>query len=561
MSHPESSSEFGHYPTPSPQAENWGKRLAQLQVPILSQRQQLQRMLSPSISLLDLEHALAADPLLAWPLLLQAAQLPRMGGQVQGLQHALNLLGLDKAQACIRAHSKLAYDRNQPGHTQYLQALSVGEFAAQLLRLWESPQCPGGTEHMAWSTMLLSLGRYLMPLLEPELTTQLEQRVALGERRSRVEHSLLGCSLAEITIAMLRLKGLPESQWPPMIDSRTPHHIAAAGQYAWTDIMAPERPRHIALWLRRPNTGMLLAHLLAWRAYDGWYEHATWRLLHSVSAYLNQPLNQVVASVHHCAARTSRLQRYTEIVTVGELLLHPPRAPRTFKTPQADNSISVEGNTRIDSNTQAKPQEHVAKTSQALPTTSHTTSQESTTISPDIHHLKQWLKAVQQGQFTDLRALMHSAATSMTKGLGIERCLLLMRPPKSDTLRCYYAHGFAEPDRLRQMTFTEHSDGVLARMMNDGGALKVNADRVGAIKRQLPPPLNTLCLQSGLLLASIHLNHHIVGLLWADTGHAEIQLHDQHYLGFKKVAQAISHGFALQAQGRQSMRTPQTPGA
>lgn len=551
MSHPASMSEIGQFPTPSPQAETWGKRLAELQVPILSQRQQLQRMLSPSISLLDLEHALAADPLLAWPVLLKAAQLPRMGGQVQGLQHALNLLGLDKTQACIRAHSKLAYDRNQPGHTQYLQALSVGEFAAQLLRLWESPQYPGGTEHMAWSTMLLSLGRYLMPLLEPQLMAQLEQRVALGERRSRVEQSLLGCSLAEITIAMLRLKGLPESQWPPMIDSRTPRHIAAAGHFAWTGIMAPELPRHIALWLRRPNTGMLLAHLLAWRAYDGWYDRATWRLFHAVSAYLNQPLSQVVASVHHCAARTSRLQRHTEIVTVGELLLHPPRAPRTFNTGLAKSPY-------FDSREQTESQGGVTE-AQVLQTAGSHVAQ-NTTTPPDIHHLKQWLKAVQQGQYADLRTLMHSSAIAMTKGLGIERCLLLMRPPRSEALRCYYAHGFVDPDRLRQLTLTAHSDGVLARMMNDGGALKVNADRVNAIKRQLPPPLNTLCLQSGLLLASIHLNHHIVGLLWADTGHAEIQLHDQHYLGFKKVAQAISHGFALQAKERQVMRSPQPPG-
>ncbi|ODC04192.1 hypothetical protein BFW38_12290 [Terasakiispira papahanaumokuakeensis] len=548
MSHPESMSEIGQFPAPSPQAETWGKRLAELEAPILSQRQQLQRMLSPSISLLDLEHALAADPMLAWPVLLKAAQLPRIGGQVQGLQHALNLLGLDKTQACIRAHSKPAYDRNQPGHTHYLQALSVGEFAAQLLRLWESPQYPGGTEHMAWSTMLLSLGRYLMPLLEPKLMAQLERRVALGERRSRVEHSLLGCNLAEITIAMLRLKGLPESQWPPMIDSRTPRHIAAAGHFAWTDIMAPELPRHIALWLRRPNTGMLLAHLLAWRAYDGWYDRATWRLLHTVSAYLNQPLSQVVASVHHCAARTSRLQRHTEIVTVGELLLHPPRAPRTLNTDPTESRSHTES-------------QRAATAAPALQTTSHDDALNVTTPAPDIHHLKQWLKAVQQGQYTDLRALMHSAAITMTKGLGIERCLLLMRPPKSEALRCYYAHGFVEPDHLRQLTLTEHSDGVLARMMNDGGALKVNADRVNAIKRQLPPPLNTLCLQSGLLLASIHLNHHVVGLLWADTGHAEIQLHDQHYLGFKKVAQAISHGFALQAKGRQAIRTSQPPGS
>lgn len=165
----------------------WRKRLGDVQLPIFSAPSTLEAMLVPSISLQALGQHLEADLPLALEVLLVAVRRPQLDGDVQGLQHALNVLGSERTQAIVRARSKRMFNPDKPAHRGLAQAISVSRLAALLIMTLESPTVAGNSGYLGWVTLLLGLragGWRLQPPRSATRSSRVQISASAGPRSS-----------------------------------------------------------------------------------------------------------------------------------------------------------------------------------------------------------------------------------------------------------------------------------------------------------------------------------------------------------------------------------------
>lgn len=547
----------------------WRSQLSQAPLPVLSDDEALAALLLPSASLQQIQAGLQADLPLALDAVLLAARLPRIQGEVQGLQHALNVLGAEKVQHLVRARSKRPLDPARPAHRACLQAIAVSRFAARLVDSWERPKLgkvPGGNpEYLEWVALLLGLARWKLPLLAPELHLQVERRARAGERRARVEAELLGCSIDELNAALLEDAGLPTDAL--LRKAVTPHSalLGAAAGHAWTAALAPELPPAVARWLRQRTTVSVLAHLLAWSIHDGWYSRRTLLLLRTLSAHLNQPLERVTAGVRATALRASRAPEFVGRVFVpAQQLFWPPAPPRSLQrtrpvgaagalvppaTPARPAATSAAAaaapaarETVVYSGFAATPTPAPAR---GAPAPHSVAAAATTTAQPDADVVHAFSQNCLHGRYGDLRQFMTATSLTLEKGLGLRRCLLFLKAANTDRLGCYFAHGFDGLVEARKLGAPAADDNLVARIFaRSGGSLWIDHARVAAARLQLPAELRPYAPAGGFLLGTIQLKERPVGVIWADGGDCSTPLGAQHYAQFRHMIHHFGSEFS-----------------
>lgn len=565
----------------------WRQRLGAVTLPLLSSADAVEQLLSAAVSLQQIARLLADDPSLALEIVIAAARLPGARDDVQGMQHALNLLGVKRIQAVVRARTTRLLNGESVAHRDSLQAIATSRFAASLVSRWEEPRVPGSSELLSCVTLLLGLARWKLPLAAPQLSRQLEQRVARGERRSRVEHELLGCSMDSLNQAVLIDAGFPPDSLLLRAIDPDSRVLAQASRHAWTDTMAPELPPTIARWLRQRTSPCLIAHLLAWAAHDGWYEPRTQTLLRVVSARNNTPLARVISTTHRTAAHVSRrLERHAGLIfTPAEQLFWPPRPPRSLhprlaatavapaaaRLTPADATTPSQGRVTAPTTTPpitptATPTKTPAPTPTSTPTlTATATAKTDAPAAPgkrvaappaaadanlraDPRRLHAFIHKCRENEFSDLRQLMLEATTALDKGMGLQRSLVFLRPGNSEQVRCFVKHGFGDEQSSASLAVPANSDNLFMRLLQQGGTLRVDAATAEAATRQLPEMLRPLVSPSGFALTCIKMNDRPLGLIWADSGHPRIEVDAAQYDVLRVVTGHFNDVFARLAR-------------
>lgn len=311
----------------------WRARLGQAPLPLLSTPEALEEMLSASVSLQRMAALLQSDPVLTVDLVLAAARLPAVAGEVAGVQHALNLLGLNRVQALIRARSVRLLREDSAAHRGFAQAVVTSHFAASLVLGWSDPRQPGEAESLACMTLLLGLARWKLPLADLATHQRIEARVAQGERRGRVEADALGCDPGELARALLLDAGLPEQGTLLGVIQPDRTMLARGARKAWTGALAEELSPELGRWLYQRTVPCVLAHLVAWAGCDAWYSPRSRFLQRVLSARGRKPLNEVVAALHQQAVRASRAmpQLAGWVLAPGTRLFWAPLPPRSLR--------------------------------------------------------------------------------------------------------------------------------------------------------------------------------------------------------------------------------------
>ena len=544
--------------------EYWRGHLYQAQIPVLSTGEARDTLLLPSATLQQVYRVLNADLPLALDAVVMAARLPRIDGEVQGLQHALNVLGTDKVQSLVRTRMKRPFDAGRPAHRACLQAIATSRLAAALVESWEWPNPGGNGEYLQWVALLLGLARWKLPLVAPEVHLQIERRARAGEHRARVERELLGCSIDELNAAVARDIGLPADAM--LLRAITPdsHMLAASAACAWAASMAPELPVKVARWLRQRTTVSVLAHMLAWSATDGWYSRRTLLLMRVVSAHLNQPLDRVIAGVHQTAVRASRAPEFAGLCfTPAQQLFWPPAPPRSLRArsrpaaadtqaPPAANPAPAQEIARPPAHPAAAPQNAAPGAREVVSYSGFASSDAATGTTPpavpaapgasapapapDVDIVEACSQNCQHGRYPDMRAFLLATGQTLEKGLGLQRCLLFLKPPRATQLNCFFAHGWGGAVEARKLSVAAGDENLLARIVSrSGGSLWVTPAKLPAARGQLPEVLKALAPEGGFLLGTLHLQDRPVGVMWADGGAASAALGEQHYAEFRHM--------------------------
>lgn len=548
--------------------EIWRNRLASVTLPMLSGPDAVEELLSATVNLDRMARLLDRDPPLALDIVLAAGRLPNAPSTVQSLQHALNLMGMHRVQNFIRARSARPFDPQSRSHRMFLQAVTVGRFAASLVARWEEKRAPGSSAYLACVSLLLGLARWKLPLADPRLAREIEERVWAGERRSVVEIELLGCSMGDLNGAVLIDAGFPPDS--PLLKSFIPDNamlLAAAG-CAWTEQLAAEVPAPVGRWLRQTTMPALLAHLLAWAAQDGWYENRTLLYLKVVSARENKHLDLIITDVHRTAVfATKSLGEFASLVlSPAEQLLFPPRGPRQLpgqlETPAHDESAesrpkpprirsAPDEAKPVAARRTAEPPTSTPKASRQLAMQSTTADEPalagpratSATRGADAALVQDFLRSCRENRYKDLRQLMQSTGEVLDKGLSLRRSMVFLLPANSSHLSCYMRHGFSPEQSSLQIALPTTETNLIIRLLEQGGSIHITGSRVAGAQRQLPAILRDLICPSGLGLTAIRMNGKAVGLIWADTGITTTEIQASQYEALRIIGANFSAAF------------------
>ncbi len=502
----------------------WRERLAGVQLPVLSGQAAREAMLLPTASLQDLGRLLLADAPLALDMLRAAARVTNRRDDVQGLQHALAVLGVERVQAIARVRMKRLFEPNNPGHAGAAQAVAVGRFAGMLVDAWEVNRIPGNSDYLPWVIHLLGLARAKLPLAAPALWREIETRVAEGEHRAQVERSLLGVGIDVLNHELLLHGGFTEDEVVAGSLRVDGARLVAAARYAWEGPFAPELPAPLARWLRGRNLRAALAYLLAWSAWDGWYGRRTRLLLKAVSAALGQPLDRVVTTTHQVAVRASRgLAWSAGMRSPAESLFWPPLPPRRLRRRPVETPAPAASPTRAPAAVRG--------------------------LQPDMMMVAAFIGNCRDGHYRALRDLVVATRQVLADGLGLTRCMLFLHMARSPDLVCYLAHGFTPPVVARELLMPVDAANLVTRVFNESGSLQIGPGRVDAARRQLPPCLQALVPAGGFLLSGMRMQSRPIGVLWADGG-ADTAPGDAQYAAFRRLAQHFGSAFARLAEER-----------
>ena len=488
----------------------WLERLAAVRLPWLSPPPALQRMLGVNISVRDLLELIEADLPLAVEVIVIAGRALRPSGKpLQGLQHAVSLLGIERVQALIRARRDTPLDCTQPAHHAALQAMATTRLACLFTNHWTASHAGTDPEPLIWNTALLDLVRWKLPLAAPREAAEIERQVAAGQRRTTVERELLGTTLDALTPAHLNALGLPQAAHP-----LPPRALAEAARYAWTGPVTPEVPTACLQALQQPGAVCGIAQGLALSVQDSWYSGRTRTWIAVAAVYMNQPQDRLRADLLQLALHASRELSFTRsLVAPAARLLWPPPRPRQALPARRD---------RIDPGAHARP----------TPPRPMNPVKDAGEVPP-----------------RDLRALFSSAIQTLTQTLGLRRCALFLKASEGPHLGCVFAHGFEGTAVVRGLTVLVEDGHLPHRLLQHaGGFLWVRDTQVSAARQLLPAVLAPLAPDSGLALGVVDMDGQPKGLWWADTGGADHPLDEATCAALKQFTRSFGADFTRLAR-------------
>lgn len=514
--------------------QRWQQRLADVRLPLLSAQADVVRMLGNRLSVHELVERIELDLPLAVDVMVAASNTLRSSGKpLQGLQHAVNLLGMDRVQALVRARQAHTLDRSKPGHGMALQAMATSRFAGIVLMDWTARHPGTNAEHLYWVTALMGLARWKLPLIAPQLAQSIEHRVAAGEPRGAVEHALLGCAVEAINTAHLLDLGLPDVADLRQRMAMDPKLLATAARMAWTEQAPPDVTPAVGRWLHQPTSASPLAYALALSAQDSWYSKRTHTLMAVASVHLSQHWEQTRKDTRRLALVASREGTYYPSVTApaARLLWSPPE-PRKFTDVAKSQTVKLA----------SKPQP-------AQAAVTGTTAPAGKQVKSASEWLQDYERQCNQRQHADLKSFMAATIKTLEHGLGLQRCALFLKPSGTDELSCFLAHGFGTALVSRQLSLPAGGEHLLTRLMgHPEGALCITGKQTEAARRQLPKALALLTLPSGLMLGTVHIQQRPMGIWWADTGQHDEPVDAVRYAGFQRVTHIFGREFTRLVQ-------------
>lgn len=532
------------FSTPQTSAQSalrsWQLRLADVRLPLLSPPQALQRMLGSRLSVRGLLDLIEADLALAVEVMLAASNTLRSSGKaLRGLQHAVNLLGVERVQTLVRSRQTDPLDLARPGHQLALQAIANSRLACLFTNHWAARQAITDPDALIWTTALLGVVRWKLPLTAPDLAADIERRVAAGHRRATAERALLGVSLDELSVAQLHALHVSADENAPTHRSLPPKLLARAARLAWTGQIAPDMPPQLQRQLRQPEVTCSLAHGLATSLQDSWYSPHSRTLMAAASVHTHQTLHDLRTDLLQLALLASRESGFTcaLVAPAARLLWERPRL-------RAAGAQARTGGT-LPAASKPVPQRPTGAT--AVPALGGSTPT-GTPAANDQRVAEQAVAAYAQrcrrGFHADLRTLMKDTVQTMEKQLGLRRCALFLKPAGSEQVHCHFAHGFGGALVSGSPALPAAQTNVLTRLLKTPAAsLRIKPVQAPTARQQMPPPLAPLVLASGVALATVDIGQQPMGVWWADTGLAERALDDAEYAAFQCLVRMFGTTF------------------
>jgi hypothetical protein len=502
--------------------ERWRERLRSVRIPRLASDVDVAALGGEQVAPKRLLQHARREPGFALELLRLANARLRADDLPRGVEHALKLAGQSQLRTLLRMPGAPRFDARAPGHLGCLQAMATTRLASLYLQGWLRHTLASDEDSRLAVLQVLDVVRWKLPLLEPELATEIEARVFNGERRARVESELLDCDPQ--LLAQLHLQDLGFAEVPAHASSlQLPPRLWAQAVFCGrrgNEETTPDPEPTLALALRERLLGCSLAQQLALSTQVDWYSRRTADLVAAAATWLGRPRSQILRGLQRQAVYASGELVFTQRLRAPAVgLLWPPRPPRTMGAQAAKAGDAAHGPLSVAATARrpepALPEDPVARC----------------------------LLRCEQQAHVDVPALLAEVLRAFRQ-LGLQRCALFLRQSGSARLGSYFSSGFEPALAPRGLAFEPGAVGLLPRLLaQPGNAFWLQPAMLAGIASKLPAPLAAWPMAGGFALAAVASSGHAFGFWWVDSA-ARGGLDADSFAAFRRLAQAFGPEFA-----------------
>ncbi|MFN7784654.1 MAG: hypothetical protein ACK5PG_18215 [Lysobacterales bacterium] len=475
------------------------------------------------------------EPSLALSILQAANAKTSADDELRGLQQCIHHLGSGGVQRLLRDLPRLRYDRESPGHRLSLQAMATSRLGWLFLAHWLRAALASDEDARLSMLTLLGVARWKLPLAVPAPAIEIERRVQVGERRSRVERELLGADLDTLNVWHLEDLGLPcaaslkRCAWPPTL-------LAQAARQLRGSLEAPELSQRLKIALRERGLLCGLAQALALEVGIDWHSQRTRALVLAAAAATGKPAEEILRGVHRQALFASHEAMFGDDAPAPAAgLLRPPREPRALPRrppipPTAQFAIPV-----------AAIATPAAAAVPACDKAIASFAQRCTSGHPDLRSL-----------LTDVVRLFAQ--------LGLGRCALFLRETDQSALACFFSYGFPRGQAGRDLRLPLGEPGLVKLLLAQPGvAFRVAEAQRAGVGSRLPAALADWPPHTGMLLATIAVQGRAVGFWWADAGPDGLEASTETFALFRRAVESFGPGFTRQLARRSASAAASEP--
>ena len=518
----------------------WRKRLAAVQLPLVSPPEVLKALQDPDLPSPRLLEALNRDLPLGLAVMRHAQSAMPKGQRVSDLAHAVGILGLTRLYKLIDTLGQQRLQLDKPGHLRLAEALQTSRLAGHLALQFAQIE-PGNTGLARMGAVQAqNVAEWLLAVAAPALADTLAQRVQDNERPARVEQELLGCTLTQLSTAVAVDLGLFQADSATLLHAVEPALLGRAARLAWMGTNPPEILPEIGRWLHRPSTLPSLLQMLAHELMHDWYSRRSTLLFKALSAHRHLKLDQVLYATRRAAVQASQEPHlWAFCAAPAARLLWPPKPRQRRVRAAAPAAESVRKPAPLEPTARVPQPAHLKAPSPApapephpKPPLQHPSSIEPGSRARNLIDL--FVEDCRSGRHTDLSTFFRAFKLSLADGLGLERYALFLKMAQGDKLVCFLARGFGSEIEPRRYSLALDGHNLIAKVFSQpNGFYMAERGRVAGLRALLPEKLRPELLDSGALWGAVHVNQRSVGVLWADGGAAGDDLDPVQYAGFK----------------------------
>ncbi|MBV1790496.1 HDOD domain-containing protein [Marinobacterium sp. D7] len=521
--------------------EAWAGYLGEKTLPVrASTLVRLKRALSDDrTTLAQLAHQVRMDPVLSLHVTRQAQIIHEAkGSSVTSVDHAIASLGFGQIETLASELDTIKIHPHSVAQRSFFRSIAASNHASVQAADWVHHKQLPYAEEARLAALFYGLVHWMLWLYAPLH----KHRFAIavidnGESPVDAERRIFGGTTQEIGRALADRWKLTELT-VLALDHETSPSLSLLKQLHLRALKDPRLEeddlRQLNHLVQQHYFPVKLANWMALNVSRGWDHNRAHRTFDIISDYLDLPLPETMARLHRNCAVAARSYYVPGIMTpAAELILLPGAGRLPHRLSERELSAYA--------GRFPEPVEHAPMPAPEI----NDPLAEETVYTPELlnpHIYNQVLKRFQNGYelYTKPAHILHGLLQGVHGGIGLERAMLLLVHPQSQSLRAARAIGISQDDPMTHLEIDLKQARLFAKLCEKPSMLQIDETNRSQIHASLPEQHQGWFGQNDGLIMSIFRGRTPVALIYADRQGANTPLVEFHQQHFRELCQAAS---------------------
>jgi len=560
--------------TLSPHAAHWAEQLCKQQLPVLPHTgaRFLKELNASDISLAKLARYIGNDPVLSLHLFNEAQKLRKdSNGGITRLDHCLSMMGVTRVKEVANNIPILKVARRSYCYQRYISSIQQSQFAAHLTSSWSTNTFQRTDNPLYSPTLFYGCGAWFLWRFEFEKITQMEELVFnqhLSLEKAEIE--TFGCSIKEISAAIIKHSGLPSTS-SNALSMDWQAHLKTLASINHSKLEGDKReviPSNPDVDLLKSDTSKVcLANELAAQIQHRHYDHPhTKRVIKISAALLGRSVESHRNKTQQLVLSFSKKTRYPGIMAPATNMLFLPRKENlkehqncylgylqhsdlNIKTAwKAANEKPALNGVINQENKKPGPLSVNESLSSAMPQLwkhLHDTSSKSKDLKQKA--FDEFLPLLQQlppaKTEEDIEEFLKICCIALSNYVGFPRIALFRLLPENK-LAYQCGAGFQKQEAFLKEPFAITPPQLINKLLGQPTGFWLKAENNDKVLPLLAKGILRISHDQGFVLMSIFHNNQPFGLFYCDRKGLNGMIDEHQYKAFKQLCQICNQTFS-----------------